>query len=575
MILLLGFAFLAGIVTILSPCILPILPIVLSGTVGGGKRKPLGIILGFILSFTFFTLFLTKIVQLTGIPADFLRIFAAIVLLLFGISLFTPKFQVLMERVFTKLSALAPKANPYTGFMGGFAIGLSIGLIWAPCVGPIMASVISLAATSTVTTTTFLITLSYAVGSGIPMFFIMIGGRGLLSKVPSLMENTGKIQKGFGILMILFAFAIFFNLDRNFEAFIASTKYGADLTNIENNSAVTNQLRFLKGSAKQSNPSQDTSDLFNTNPAAPDFIGIDKWLNVDKPLSIHDLKGKVVLVDFWTYTCINCIRTLPFVTSWYDKYKDQGFVVIGVHTPEFQFEHDTNNVLNAIKQYNIHYPVAQDNEYATWNNFNNQYWPAEYLIDANGNIRRTHFGEGEYDQTEKAIQALLRESGKKDVSSEVLTKEDQTPTGQLSPETYLGSKRMQYYYPNGSVGNGEQNFTLANNLLENSFSYGGTWNITDETAIAGNNATLNYNFTASKVYIILRPGSSIGGKVKIYLDGKVIDAAVAGQDVKDGIVTVDTDRLYNIVDLRGKTENHILKLEFQTPGIEAYTFTFG
>ncbi len=470
-----------------------------------------------------------------------------------------------------------PKANQNTGFLGGFAIGLSIGLIWAPCVGPIMASVIALAATSTITTDTFLITLSYAIGSGIPMFLIMIGGRKLLNKVPTLLVNTVKIQKSFGILMTLFAFAIFFNLDRNFEAFIANTKYGADLTNIENNTAVKDQLRFLKGNSSTTNTSTDTNGLFNTNTPAPDFVGIDKWLNIDKPLSIHDLKGKVVLVDFWTYTCINCIRTLPFVTSWYDKYKDQGFVVIGVHTPEFQFEHDTNNVLNAIKQYNIHYPVAQDNEYATWNNYNNQYWPAEYLIDASGTIRRTHFGEGEYDQTERAIRALLQEKGSK-ISGSLNTMKDQTPQGQISPETYLGSKRMQYYYPSGSVNNGRQTFTLTDNPPTNSFSFGGEWNITDETAIAGSNATLNYTFTASKVFIIFRPGSTLstgGGKVRIYLDGKVIGSTNAGADVQSGIVSVITDRLYNIVDLHGKTENHALKFEFQTPGVEAYTFTFG
>jgi len=573
MILLLGFAWLAGIVTIVSPCILPILPIVLSGSVGGDKRKPLGIILGFILSFTFFTLFLTKIVQLTGIPTDTLRIIAASILLLFGISLFTPKFQLLMERLFTTFSSLVPKANPHAGFLGGFVIGLSIGLIWTPCVGPIMASVIALAATATVTATTVLITFFYALGSAIPMFFIMIGGRGLLNKVPRLMENTIRIQKGFGILMVLFAIAIFFNLDRNFEAYIANTKYGADLTSLENTQAVRNQLNSLKGHTSFTKLA-DTSGLFNTNTPAPDFVGIERWLNTDKPVSMHDLKGKVVLVDFWTYTCINCIRTLPFVTSWYDKYHTQGFVVIGVHTPEFQFEHDANNVLNAIKQYNIHYPVAQDNTYATWNNYSNQYWPAEYLIDANGNIRRTHFGEGEYDQMEMAIRVLLQEAGQ-NVSGSIDTIQDQTPKNQLSPETYLGSSRMHYYYPRGSLSNGTQTFSLVDSPPSNSFSYGGTWNITNETAIAGDNATLSYTFTASKVFIILRPGKASKGTVKVYIDGNGIDPSLAGTDVHNGIVTIDTDRLYNIIDLHGKTEHHVLKLEFQVPGVEAYTFTFG
>lgn len=574
MILLFGFAFLAGLVTILSPCILPILPIVLSGSVGGSKKKPIGIILGFILSFTFFTLFLTRIIQLTGIPVDTLRIFAAIILVIFGISLFTPKFQILLEQLFTKLSAFTPKASSNTGFIGGVIIGLSIGIIWAPCVGPIMASVIALASTSKVTTTTFLITLFYSIGSGIPMFLIMIGGRGLLKKVPKLLSNTKKIQKAFGLLMVVFAVAIFFHWDTSFEYFIANSQYGLNLTNIENNKAVRDQLNALKKNGINSINTLDINGLFNTNTQAPDFVGISNWLNTDKPLSIKDLKGKVVLVDFWTYTCINCIRTLPFTTSWYNKYKNDGFVVIGVHTPEFQFEHDRKNVEQAIKTYKIDYPVAQDNDYATWQNYNNEYWPAEYLIDANGNIRRTHFGEGEYDQTEKAIQTLLQEAGKK-ISTSLIPMNDQTPTGQLSPETYLGSGRMQYYYPSGSVPNGTQMFTLSENIPQNSFSYGGEWTIEQEFATAGNNATLNYNFIASKVFIILRPGNTNSGTVKVYVDGKILNQNISGTDVKNGIITVDSDKLYNIIDLRGKTENHTLKLEFQTPSTQVFTFTFG
>ncbi|MGE5041931.1 MAG: cytochrome c biogenesis protein DipZ [Candidatus Levyibacteriota bacterium] len=574
MILLLGFAFLAGIVTILSPCILPILPIVLSGSVGRGKRKPLGIIVGFIVSFTFFTLFLTKIIQLTGIPADALRIVAAIILLTFGTSLFVPKFQVLMEQLFTKLSAFAPTAKPNTGFFGGVFIGLSIGIIWAPCVGPIMASVIALAATSKVTTETLLITLFYAVGSGIPMFLIMVGGEGLFRKIPSLRSNTGNVQKGFGVIMAFFAIGIFFHLDTNFESFIANTSYGINLINLENNKAVKNQLALLKGNTINTN-NININDLFNADTPAPDFLGITHWLNTDKPISIKDLKGKVVLVDFWTYTCINCIRTLPFTTSWYNKYKNQGFVVVGIHTPEFQFEHETTNVEQAIKMYKILYPVAQDNNYSTWNNYNNEYWPAEYLIDVNGNIRRTHFGEGEYDQTEKTIQVLLKETGKK-VDTSFVPTQDQTPAGRISPETYLGSARMQYYYPSGSLPNGVETFALSENIPLNAFSYGGQWNISNESATAGENASLNYNFIASNVYIILRPGSNSNLQtVKVYVDGKVIAPSVSGKDVKNGIITVDSDRLYHIVDLHGKTENHTLRLQFQSPGIQVFTFTFG
>ena len=582
MFILLVFAFIAGIVTILSPCILPILPIVLSGAVGGSRKRPLGIIIGFLLSFTFFTLFLTTLVKLTGIPSNTLRIAAAVVLLVFGASLLIPKFQSVMEKLFSKLSVFAPKANPNAGLpagrqglWGGFVIGLSIGLIWTPCVGPIMASVIALAATSTVNTVTFLVTLTYAIGSAIPMFIIMVGGRKLLNKAPSLVKNTEKIQKGFGVLMIVLALAIFANLDQQFENYIASTPYGANLTSLEQNDLVTQQLNQLKGKGAQS--SATSSDLLNTNTPASDFTGITKWLNLpagrqvpnDKPLTLKDLRGKVVLVDFWTYTCINCIRTLSHVTSWYDKYHKQGFVVVGVHTPEFPFEKETPNVEQAIKQYNIHYPVAQDNDYNTWNAYSNEYWPAEYLIDAKGNIRRTHFGEGEYDQMELAIQTLLKDAGH-NVTQKLDTMPDQTPGVDISPETYLGANRMQYYYPSSQVDPGKHTFSLANNIPENQFSLGGEWTINDEEAVSGKNATLEYNFTAEKVHLVLRPGKAKQPvKLRVLLDNKPVDTNVAGADVKDGVVTIDEDRLYTLIDLKGKTENHSLKLEFISPGTEA------
>jgi len=574
MIILLIFAFLAGIVTILSPCILPILPIVLSGTVSGDKKRPYGIIVGFILSFTFFTLFLTTIIRLTGIPTNALRIIAGVVLLVFGLGLIVPGFQVLIEKLFTKLSVFAPKANPHAGFWGGFVIGLTIGIVWTPCVGPILASVIALAATSQVTIETFLITLLYSIGTAIPMFFIMYGGRNLLKKAPWLTRNSLTIQRAFGILMILFALAIFTNADQQLEAYLAATPYGADLTQIENNGAVTKQLNALKGN-QSANAPIDTNELFNTNTPAPDFVGITKWLNTDKPLTIKDLRGKVVLVDFWTYTCINCIRTLPHVTSWYDKYHNEGFVVIGVHTPEFAFEHETANVENAIKQYHIYYPVAQDNNYATWNNYNNEYWPAEYLIDANGNIRREDFGEGEYPQMEEAIQTLLKQAGHK-VSQKLDTLPDMTPQDEISPETYLDSARMQYYYPSSTLGDGTSNYTLTDSPPQNTFSLGGQWTINDGNAVAGKNATLTYNFTASNVYLVLNPASGKKpSQIKVLLDGKPVDATNEGTDVKNGVLTVPEDRLYNLINLHGKTESHVLKLEFETPGIQGFAFTFG
>ena len=578
MILLLAFSFFAGFVTILAPCIWPVLPIVLSSSIAGrpGHWRPLGITLGVMLSFSIFTLAISYFVRIFHFDPNILRTIAVVIIIILGLTMIIPVLATKFALFISRLSNLAGQntTNKNSGFLPGFVTGLSLGIVWTPCAGPILATIATLSATGQVTLSIILITIAYVLGVGIPLFAFAYGGQQFIVKARGINKYTGRIQQVFGVVMILAAIAIFTNFDQTLQLQLINRFpiLGTVINGFENSTLVTNQLNLLKG--KQTVQSLDTSGLFNTNTPAPDFVGIDKWLDTDKPLTIDGLKGKVVLVDFWTYTCINCIRTLPHVTAWYDKYKNDGFVVVGVHTPEFQFEHDANNVLNAIKMYNIHYPVAQDNEYSTWNNYNNQYWPAEYLIDANGNIRRTDFGEGQYDQMELAIQTLLKDNGQK-IASGLNSISDQTPNTQISPETYLGSTRMQYYFPTGSLSNGTQNFTLSDSLNPNSFSYGGQWTIKDDNAVAGNNAILNYNFNASKVYIILRPNGTGLNTVKIFLDGKVIDPQVSGADVKNGIVTIDSDRLYNIVNLGQKTENHIIKLEFTTPGIQAYTFTFG
>lgn len=551
MIILLIFAFLAGIITILSPCILPILPIVLSGSFGS-KRKPFGIVIGFILSFTVFTLFLSLLVSFTRIPADLLRFISIVIILIFGISLVLPGFQTFTEKLFSRISGRFAIKGEHEGIHGGILIGLSLGLLWTPCVGPIIASVITLAATSTVNLATFLITLSYSVGTAIPMLAIMIGGRGLLQKIPWLLPNTSKIQKGFGVLMILTAVAIFFNFDRKFQSFILDKfpSYGTGLTKIEDNNAVKNELDKL---SSFDNP-------FSNSPMAPELIEGGRWFN-SEPLRIKDLKGKVVLVDFWTYTCINCIRTLPYLKEWNEKYKDKGLVIIGVHTPEFEFEKNPENVEKALKDYGITYPVMQDNDYATWNAYSNRYWPAKYLIDNTGKIVYTHFGEGDYDVTESKIQELLKKAGSS-VSEKINNPSANIHSELISPETYLGSARMQYFYPGGGLRNGSAHFNLERNIPQNNFSFGGDWMINDEYAQTSKDSSLEYNFNAQNVFLVMRPVGTSKGTVKVYVDGK---------KVKDLII--DTDKLYNLVSLPG-VENHLLRLEF-SDGIQAFAFTFG
>ena len=579
MALLLVFSFLAGFVTILAPCIWPVLPIVLSSAAQGqGHKRPLGITLGVIISFAVFTLTVSTLVRVFHLDTNILRLIAVVIIASLGFMMVFPYLYSKFEILVTRLSNIFGIKGTREGndFWPGFITGLSLGIVWSPCAGPILATIATLAATGKVNIDVILVTISYCVGVGIPLFAFAYGGQKLISKLKGVSQYTGRIQQIFGVVMILAAIAIFTNYDQVLQLALIN-KFpilGNAVNGFENSTAVTNQLNILKGQ----NPNQKTasSDLLNTNTPAPDFVGITNWINTDgKPISIKELKGKVVLVDFWTYTCINCIRTLPHVVNWYNKYKNDGFAVVGIHTPEFQFEHDTKNVENAVKTYNITYPIGQDNNYATWNNYSNNYWPAEYLIDANGNIRRTDFGEGSYDKMETAIQQLLKSAGQQ-VNTGISDIPDTTPKTEISPETYLGSARMQYYFPNGTLQNGQQNFKLNDNLSPNSFTYGGSWTINSENAVAGVSATLNYNFSAGHVYIILRPAdASHKGQVQVLLDGKIIDIDHAGADVKKGIITVDSDRLYNVVDLHGKTESHVLKLQFLTPGIQVYTFTFG
>lgn len=577
MIILLLFAFLSGLVTIFAPCIWPLLPIILSSSSRGGKIKSLGITLGVVISFSFFTLSVSYLVMLFHLDPNILRLIAVVTIAFLGLTMIIPTLLIHYELLISKISSLigGRPLSQHHGFIGGFIIGLSLGIVWSPCAGPILATIATLAATQAVNGEIILITLVFSLGVGIPLFLFSLAGTFLFQKSKFISVYTEHIQKLFGVLMILTAFAIYTNYDKVIQIKLLNLfpSYSSFLTQLESNSVVQTQLDTLKG-IKNMARGENISGLADLGPA-PEFAGITHWLNTNRPLTLKSLRGKVVLVDFWTYTCINCLRTLPYITSWYDKYKDKGFVVIGVHTPEFEFEKKTENVAHAIAQYHIRYPVAQDNNYATWNAYSNQYWPAEYLIDVHGNLRRTHFGEGEYDQSEKAIQQLLEEAGNK-VNTSLVHVVDQTPRTQLSPETYLGSLRMQYYYPSQQLANGSHVLNVSTALDLNTFSLGGTWAISDEYAMNEKNGVLTYNFIANKVFLVIRPSTSKGSdKVKVYLDGKLVDNAYAGTDVLNGVVTVNQERLYHLIDLHQKDGTHILRLEFETPGTSVYAFTFG
>lgn len=572
MILLLIFAFIAGIITILSPCILPILPIVLSSSVdNSGKRRPFGVVVGFVTSFTFFTLALSTIVKYSGIPADSLRLFSVAILVIFGLSLLIPRIQLWIEMGFSRLSRFAPTGQNQTGFVGGFIIGLSLGLLWTPCVGPILASVISLAITGTVTTQAIFITLAYAIGTAIPMFIIMQAGSNALQKVPWLVRNTAKIQRAFGVLMILTAVGIFFNVDRRFQTWILTTfpQYGIGLTQVEDNEQVRQALESSsKIPMNEDMLGRPSFDLQEKGTPAPEIIPGGAWFNSD-PLTLADLKGKVVLIDFWTYSCINCQRTFPYLRTWWEKYEDDGLVIIGVHSPEFEFEKNPDNVQQAIEDFDLRYPIVQDNEFATWRAYNNRFWPAKYIIDKNGNIRYTHFGEGAYNETEEVIRQLLSEMGTEITDAEVFN-----PSYQIyarTPETYLGYLRIfNLGSPQGIKQDVQASYTFPTRLAENYYALDGDWTITPEYAAPQAGSELLLNFESKEVFLVARPKEGTAS-LKVFVDGEM---QYFGVDNQNGTVTVDADALYRIINLPSPGR-HELRLQFEDNNIEVYAFTFG
>ncbi len=452
--LLILFAFIAGIVTILSPCVLPVLPILLSTSSGGGRLRPVGIVLGLAVTFTAVTLAVTAAAQALALPASWLRVFAIVSLGFFGLTLLLPPLGLWTERLLSPLSRLAGshRDRDRNGLLGGMAIGGGLGLIWAPCVGPIMASVLSLTALSGITPAAVAITLAYSLGAGLPMLALAYGGRRLASRARKVRSGSLVVRQIFGALTVLTCVALFLGADTQLQNFVLSDlppDWSTTLTSIEQTGDVqaklnalhtqagtqasTNEKEISAIAAPTTEPMSEpaakpTSTLQPTQqPApqptqqpqialqdlgpAPELTGITQWFN-SEPVTLQQLRGKVVIVNFWTFDCINCQHTMPYVKALYSKYHSQGLEIVGVHTPELSFEYVPDNVKAAIKDQGISWPVAFDPNYKTWGAYNNIYWPAFYFLDVNGHIRYTHFGEGNYDVNEKVVQQLLTGVGR-------------------------------------------------------------------------------------------------------------------------------------------------------------------
>ena len=572
---LLLFSFAAGLATILAPCIWPLLPIVLTASSGEGRRRPLGLVLGLMTSFLILTLSVSYLEKALGIDPDAFRLAAVAVISLLGLSLIVPslgsRFEVLVSRLLRPLQGTAQSSGQ--GFLAGFAGGFSIGLVWAPCAGPILATIATLAATRSVNARVILVAVAYVFGIGVPLFLLAMGSSRIFSRLREWGRYSGRIQQAFGLVMIAAALLIYTDYDKKLQLRVldAFPSYGRLFARIEDNEHVRRQLDEIRkdGPGAQKASAREGSDLEDLGPA-PEFTGISRWLN-SPPLSLRKLRGKVVLVDFWTYSCINCLRTLPFVKHWHQAYGPSGLVVIGVHAPEFAFEKKTANVEAALRQFGVSYPVAQDNDFATWKAYDNHYWPAEYLIDAAGRVRLAHFGEGEAPEMDAAIRELLADAGRPRPSAATLPAERSSPD-RITPETYLGRERMERFSsPKPELG--KHLFALPRTIGKDHFALQGLWTISGASAISAAGSSLELQFQAEKVYLVIGPRHE-GDSVAVLLDGRPISPEDSGADVQGGRARLDGHRLYHLVDLRGKSGPHRLRLVFDER-TSVYAFTFG
>jgi cytochrome c biogenesis protein CcdA/thiol-disulfide isomerase/thioredoxin len=541
MLVLLVIGLLAGIVTAISPCVLPVLPVLLAG--GASGRKPLRIVAGLVVSFSVFTLFASWLLRQLGLPQDLLRNLAIALLFVMAVVLLLPQAGLLLERSLAFFSRLRP-ANAG----GGFFLGATLGLVFVPCAGPFLAAVTTAAARENFGGRTIAATVAYAVGAAIPMLIIARGGREAGARIR---RHAAPVRTASGAVIALVALGLVFHLDDRLAQLTPGyTTFLQD--KIEQSSSAQRELAKVRGGGEVLTAKR-TSGALPDYGAAPQLHPDGAWIN-SKPLTIGQLHGKVVLIDFWTYSCINCLRTLPHLKAWDAAYRKQGLVIVGVHTPEFAFEHVTSNVRAAVKRLGIRYPVVQDNRFKTWDNYANQYWPAEYLIDRKGRVRHTHFGEGEYPRTETLIRRLLAAKGQ-----HARQLPDVTPTEAMTPETYLGYARIGNYTGTTIVPDRVAHYTFAKHLFANAFSYDGTWRVGAERITAGPGARLRLLFQAKDVYLVL--GGQ--GTVQVLVDGK-----------RTKTLRVDSEKLYTLRASNELATGALLELRF-TPGVQAYSFTFG
>lgn len=564
MFLLVG-AFIAGALTVLAPCVLPLLPIIIGGSVAGdaaNKKRPLIIAASLAVSLLVFTLLLKATTLLIDVPPQAITYVSGGIIILLGIFTLFPS---LYANILIKLG-IEHRAQKLLGksfankrnIIGPIITGAALGPVFSSC-SPVYAYILA-----TVLPVNFAEAIAYIIayilGLSIVMLLIGFYGQKFVGRIKFASDPKGWFQRIVAILFIIVGLLLVTGYDKKLQTYVSEhTPFNFD--------AISAQ--FLPESKNK----VDDSKLFNVTPyAAPELKDLQGWINSD-PQTLESLRGKVVLLDFWTYSCINCIRNNPYIEKWYQTYKDDGFTVIGVHAPEFAFEKNIANVQKGVKDQGLSYPVALDNNFSTWNAFENRSWPASYLIDAEGNVRRVHEGEGQYKESEQAIRQLLQENGAS--LGEAASDAGEPPIdSRQTPETYLGRMRASNYAGTPALGAAAQStFTLPTTLQQNRWALGGTWQVGPEKITAKGQSILRFTVAAKEVYIVA--GSDTPQKMTVLLNGQSIQQiGFAGADVANNEVTVGESKLYRLIKLPEFRDNQLIELQVPD-GVSLNVFTFG
>ena len=577
--------FVGGLITGISPCVLPVLPVIFfSGGSAGAREgekaknpftgsRPYLVILGLVVSFSVFTLLGSLLLSLLHLPQDVIRWAGLVVLVLLGIGLIVPAFERILEKPFQWIPQRAVSNE-----RGGFVLGLALGAVYVPCAGPVLAAITVAGATGSIGPQTIVLTAAFAIGTALPLLIFALAGRGVAERVKAFRLHQRAIRITAGVVMIGLALALTFNvpdaLQRIIPDYTGTLQQAAGGSNVLGGTSLNGTVASKPQAAATAKAG---SDPFASDPScaaevatlvdcgeAPAISGITAWLNTPHgaAVKLSAERGKVVLIDFWAYSCINCQRAAPHVNAWYSSYQKDGLEVVGIHAPEYAFEHDKGNVVAGAVRLGIKYPIALDNDFTTWTAYSNQYWPAEYLIDSTGIVRHVSFGEGGYSATEKLIRQLLQAADPGVKLPKATDVADTTPQNQnQTPETYLGSEKANpsSFAGGGTFADGTSAFTVPKTLGSNTFALGGSWKVGEESLSPSGTGTLALDYDAAHVYL------DIGGTGTL----KVTDAA--------GTRTIAVSGAPNIYDLAapGRKAGHGTMSIAVSSGLEAYSFTFG